>query len=219
MKHRALTGLVASSVGLLLILGFACVDADIPTVSNRLRNGVEDVYANGGAAVVGAAGDGGSASTPLAGAGGDDGGDPPVDPNDDPSGGAAGSSMASAGAGGGAGAGGDDGAAGAGPAPGDVCNGFEILQTNCSGSACHSAPGAPLGDFAASEEAAREIVGQATAVSCAGQGDFIDPDSPEDSLVVLKMSGDPPCGQQMPPSGTPLSDADVECVTEWIGSL
>lgn len=218
MKHRALTGWVASSATLLLTLGFACVDADIPNISNNLRNALEETYGSGGAPV----GAGGSASTPLAGSGGapDDGDDDDIDPND----GAAGSSMASAGAGGGGDdddEGDDEGGAGAGGAPPatGTCNGFAVLQQNCSGSACHSQPGAPLGDFAASEDAAREFIGRGGAVSCAGQGDLIDQDNPEDSLIILKMSGDPPCGTQMPPSGVPLSDDDVACVEDWITGL
>lgn len=215
MKHRAFTGFVASSVGLLLTLGFACVDADIPRVSNRLRDGVAEVYGNAGAPPT-AGGSGGSAAAPLAGAGG--AGDSAEDPGDDPSGGAAGSSMAAAGAGG---AGGDDAAGGAGgeePPPGDVCDGFAVLQEGCSGTACHSEPNAPLGNFAYTEEAALEFIGRAGAVSCAGQGTIIDPDNPADSLLIQKMSGDAPCGTTMPPAGA-LPQEDIDCVEEWIGSL
>jgi hypothetical protein len=229
MKQGALNGLVVSSVGLLLTLGFACVGADIPNVSNDLRDSLAENFSNPGAAPVGASGDGGSASTPSAGAGGNGGAaddaDAPATPDPEANGGAAGSSMASgsmaggiAGSGmaGGAGADSEDGAEGA---PATSCDGFAVLQTYCATSGCHGMPNAPLGDFASSEDAAREFVGVQGRISCAGQGAIIDTDDPEASVLVAKMSDDPPCGIQMPPTGAPLTDEDVACVVDWIGGL
>lgn len=220
MKHRELTGLVASSVALLLALGFACVDADIPNVSNDLRDALAENFANAGAPPAAAAGDGGSAST-SAGAGGraaggdggaaGDGDEPSGDP--DENGGAAGSGMAGV-------AGSDgEGAAGGAPDNADTCNGFAVLSMYCATSGCHGMPGAPLGDFASSEDAAREFIGVQGRISCAGQGDIIDTDDPGASVLVAKMSSDPPCGQQMPPTGVALSDEEVACVEDWISGL
>lgn len=220
MKHRALAGLVASGVGLLLTLGFACVDADIPNISNALRDDLAETFANAGAASVGASGaagdggDGGSASA-AAGAGGG-GGSGGAEPVDEPSGGAAGSSMAGV-----AGSEGNSaaGAGGGAPVAGGDCDGFAVLEQYCATSGCHGDPGAPLGDFASSEEAARAFIDQEGTLSCGGQGAIINTDDPEGSVLVLKMSDDPPCGQLMPPGGPPLSDADVACVVEWISGL
>jgi hypothetical protein len=216
MKHRELTGLVASSVALLLTLGFACVDADIPNVSNDLRDALAATYGNAGAPPVAAAGDGGSASTPSGGAGGDGGaagdGDEPSDPPDE-NGGAAGSSMAGV-------AGSDgEGAAGGPPVTAGGCNGFEVLQQYCATSGCHGAPGGAFGDFASSEDAAREFIGVESNLSCAGQGAIVDTDDPSASLIVTKINGEADCGSPMPLTGEQLTDEEIACVEEWIAGF
>jgi hypothetical protein len=214
MKHRELTGLVASSVALLLTLGFACVDADIPNVSNDLRDALADTYGNAGAPPVAAAGSGGSASTPSAGAGGDggaagdggDGGEPP-----DENGGAAGSSMAGV-------AGSDGEGAAGGPPVTAGCNGFDVLQEYCATSGCHG-PGSAFGDFASSEDAAREFIGVESGLSCAGQGAIVDTDDPSASLIVTKINGEAECGSPMPLTGEQLTDEEIDCVEEWISGF
>lgn len=214
MKQRALTGWITSGVALLL-LGFACVDADIPNISNDLRDALEETYANGGASLAGSAG---SVSVPTAGAAGaggaggsggaagalGDAGTP------EPSGGAAGSSMV-----GEAGAGGEE---DPGVVGGDGCDGFAILEANCATSGCHGQAGSTLGDFASSVEAARAYIGVEGTI-CAGEGPIIDTDDPGASVLVGKLTDDPPCGQPMPPVGGPLSDEDIACIEEWIGGL
>jgi hypothetical protein len=212
MKHRELTGLVASSAALLLTLGFACVDADIPNVSNSLRDALAETYGNAGAPPLGNAGNGGSAST-AAGAGGEggaagDGSEPPDD-----NGGAAGSSMA-----GGAGSDGG-GAAGAPPVVGGDCDGFDVLQTYCATSGCHGQPGSAFGDFASSEDAAREFIGVESGIACAGQGAIVDTDDPSASLLVTKINGEAECGQPMPPTGVQLSDEEIACIEDWISGF
>jgi hypothetical protein len=215
MKHRELTGLVASSVALLLTLGFACVDADIPNVSNDLRDALADTYANAGGPPVSAAGAGGSASTPAAnpddngGAAGDggDGGEPP-----DESGGAAGSGMAGV-----AGSEGE-GAAGAPPVMEGGCDGLEVLQIYCATANCHG-PGSAFGEFASSEDAAREFIGVESGLSCANQGAIIDTDDPGASLLVTKINGEADCGQPMPLTGEQLTDDEIDCVEEWISGF
>ncbi len=99
------------------------------------------------------------------------------------------------------------------------CDGFSILQTNCGQSSCHG-EGSNLGTtFAASEAEARTYAGRSGTLSCASQGPLIDPDNPGESIIVHKMSDDPPCGTFVPPSGILLPDDDVECVTNWIANL
>jgi hypothetical protein len=212
MKHRAFTNLMASSLGL-LVLGFACLDAtNIPTINNDLRDALADTYGVAGAPPVASAGRGGSAMTPSAGAGGGANGDDDP-PDEEGMGGAAGSSMA--GVAGGAGEGGMEP-----PTPvGDTCNGFAILELYCATSGCHGQPGAPLGDFASSEAAARAFIDREGSLACSGQGTIIDTDNPSDSLLVAKVSGDPPCGQAMPPTGEPLTDEEVACLEDWISGL
>jgi hypothetical protein len=215
MKHRSLAHLIAPSLGLLVVLGLACLDAgNIPPVSNDLRDALAETFGSAGAPPVGSAGQGGSAMTPNAGAGGGaNGGDDEPPPDEEASGGAAGSGMAGI-----AGSGGDEGMEP--PTPvGSTCDGFEILATYCATAGCHGQPDSPLGDFASSEEAARAFVGRDGTLACSGQGTIIDPDNPEDSLLISKVSGDPPCGSAMPPTGDPLSEEEVTCLQEWIAGF
>jgi hypothetical protein len=92
-----------------------------------------------------------------------------------------------------------------------------VLETNCSTSNCHG-EGSNLGNFAESVEAAREYIGEEGAV-CGGQGPLIDPENPEDSVLVLKLGEEAPCGQPMPLLRDPLSQSDIDCIVEWIGGL
>jgi hypothetical protein len=217
MKHRAPRGLMAWSLGLLAVVGFACLDAgNIPPISDDLRDALAATYGNGAAPPVASAGTGGSAAAPIAGAGGNAGsgaGGEDEPPAEQASGGAAGSSMAGV-----AGSSADQGAAGSAPAS-ETCDGFAILAQYCATSGCHGQPGAPLGDFASGPDAARAFIGREGSLACTGQGVIIDSDEPSDSLLLAKISGDPPCGQAMPPTGEQLTDAQVACIQEWIGGL
>lgn len=214
MKHRGLTGLVASSVALLFTLGFACVDAGIPNISNDLRDVLAENYANAGAAAVGMSGSGGSASTPSAGAGGEGGAagnaGEPGEPDPETDGGVGGSSMA--------GAAGSDGAAGAGPVTGG-CDGFEVLQLHCGNANCHGQANAAFGGFASSPDAARDYIDVESNAACAGQGAIVNTEDPGASLLVTKITGEAECGSPMPLGGEPLTDEEIECLEEWIGGL
>ena len=224
MKHRALSGTIVMSVGLVCGLFAACAGETIPDVDDELRSGVEAAYSRGevggagGNGPVGSnddaddddegrasAGRGGSATASTGGAAG--AGD------DDNSGGAAGSAIAAAGAAGAAGSGSVVGGGGDAPA----CDGFPIIQENCGTGSCHG-QGSNLGTFAESEEDFLAIVGE-EGVVCAGRGALVDPADPENSVLVLKLTDDPPCGQPMPAGSTRLDPADIECITSWIGSL
>ncbi|MCA9582611.1 MAG: hypothetical protein KC416_12510 [Myxococcales bacterium] len=54
-----------------------------------------------------------------------------------------------------------------------------------------------------------------TSASCGG-AKYIDPDAPMESLIYTKLAAAPPCGDQMPLDRDPLTDAEVECVLQWI---
>jgi hypothetical protein len=53
---------------------------------------------------------------------------------------------------------------------------------------------------------------------CVGAGVLAVPDDPEQSLLYLKLSGEPPCGAPMPFIGDPLSAKEVDCIKEWIAT-
>ena len=101
---------------------------------------------------------------------------------------------------------------------GDECDGFAVLQTNCGGSGCHG-QGSQFSNFAESEDAALAYVGESGEALCASAGPLIDPDNPAASIIIQKVTASsPPCGSPMPVVGE-LSQADITCLQEWIGSL
>ncbi len=221
MKHRAARGLAVGCV--LGSAAFAaCAGSVTPPVDDDLADAIETTY-NGGAGTTGVGNAGSSAtagSGGRAGAGGSSTSGGAAGAGDGDDGGAAGSSgAAGSGMAGAAGAAGGPGEGGAGAGGGDepTCDGFAILAANCGSSGCHG-DGSNLGTFAASEEDARDYIGQPGAV-CSSQGSIIDTDDPASSLMVTKLSDDPPCAQPMPLGGQPLPQADIDCIEEWIGGL
>jgi hypothetical protein len=102
---------------------------------------------------------------------------------------------------------------------GDGCDGFAVLVDNCGSSGCHG-ESSPYSNFAESEEAALAFVGESGESSCATVGPLIDPENPAASIIIQKVTASsPPCGTRMPVVGGPLSQEDVACLQDWIGSL
>jgi hypothetical protein len=204
----------------------ACAGKDFPEVDSDLRGGLAESFTGAPVAAAGASGSTGAGGGSGAGAGGvasgtgGSAGASAAGGSANAAGGSAGSGMASTGGGasGAAGAGmASAGAAGSGPVnAGPACDGFAVLEANCSSGGCHGA-GSNLGNFAESETIARTYIGREGAI-CAGQGSLIDPDDPAGSVLLLKVSDDPPCGQPMPLGGS-LDEEDVACLEDWIGSL
>jgi len=197
----------------------ACAGADPPVVNSKLAGQIRAQYeldagapsngSGGGAAnapanAVASAAGGGSAVAPTAkpadsdGAGGSAGAANPAEMVDNAEGGSGG---------------------GASTAPSSsACDGFAVLATNCGSSGCHG-DGSNLENFAASETAARAFIGKPGTLACTGQGDVIDPDDPDGSLMIQKLSSDPPCGSSMPLGGSTLSKSEIECIRSWMGGL
>lgn len=126
--------------------------------------------------------------------------------------------------GGAANAGGSGGAPSGGGAGGggaaDACEPFTILSESCDGSGCHGA-GSDIGNFAESIEDAELFAGlDPVTEACADYGPVLDPENPAQSLLVQKVDGsNPPCGNAMPLGPAPLTDDEVDCLVEWIGTL
>jgi len=138
-----------------------------------------------------------------------------VDGNGTPAGGAAG-----AGGSDGAGAGGGS-SAGAGGGGTEECDAFAILDRSCSGGSCHGA-GTDIGNFAESLEIAETFAGENPLPdsACADyNGTILNPDNPQQSLLVQKVNGAAPCGLDMPLAPPALTDDEVSCLVEWIGTL
>lgn len=191
----------------------ACAGTDTPPVDDDLEDAIAQNYTTGGVAAAGRAGSGnagsgsagsgsagsgnaGSANAPAAGSGGA--------PDDEDTPAAGGSAQEP-----------DD--EGPPPSSGGACNGFAVLEASCSGGSCHGANG--LGNFAESEEAARSFVGVSGTISCSDDGPLLDPENPRASVIVQKVNGTSSCGGPMPIGGAQLSDEDIACLEDWIGSL
>jgi hypothetical protein len=182
----------ASSYSILLACaGFiACAGGETPRTNPELRDQITAVYVNGDGPV-GSAGNGaGGSAQAEAGSGGDDG-EPGGRGGSGPSRGGAGS---------------------------DECDGFAVLEENCGTSGCHGQDSL-YSNFAESEAAALSYVGESGESSCADEGPLLDPDNPVASIIIQKVTASsPPCGAPMPVVGD-LSEADIACLQEWIGTL
>ncbi len=215
MHDKIVAGAVRwfGAVSLSLVCGgfAACAGTDTPPVDDALEDAIAQNFTSGGVAAAGASGNAGSGN---AGSGN------------------AGSSNAPAAGSGGSGD--DDGAGGSDqepddedpppdddddppPASGGGCDGFAILEERCNGPSCHGAGG--LGNFAESEEAALAFVGVNGTVTCSADGPLLDPANPRASVILQKVNGTASCGADMPIGGAPLSDTEIDCLEEWIGSL
>lgn len=94
-------------------------------------------------------------------------------------------------------------------------------QTAARCNFCHSMPASDtsngnlhMGSDMASAYAA--LVDQDSSSSkCAGKV-LVVPEHPEQSLLLLKLSPNPPCGNRMPVGGMPLTAAQIALVRDWI---
>ena len=214
MHDKIVAGAVRwfGAVSLSLVCGgfAACAGTDTPPVDADLEDAIAQNFTNGGIGAAGSAGGGnaGSGNAPTAGSGGTDDGDGDEDVDPPAAGGS--SQLPDE----------EDPQLEEDPPPsgGGGCDGFAILEASCSGGSCHGAGG--LGNFAESEEAARAFVGVSGTISCGSEGPLLDPENPGASIIIQKVEpGTPPCGGPMPIGGSPLSDEDIQCLEDWIGSL
>jgi len=69
------------------------------------------------------------------------------------------------------------------------------------------------------EHAALSTLTTATSMSrfCSGQT-YVVPGHPESSLLYLKLTDHPPCGERMPLGGGALPAAEIEAVRSWIAA-
>jgi hypothetical protein len=105
-------------------------------------------------------------------------------------------------------------AASDGPTNGAVCDAPNTIFTpNCEGGGCHNATDkANQLDLASPGLAARLIDHMAVG----GSGKLIDSSNPAQSVLLLKLTANPPFGAQMPFLRSPLSAAQTQCVHDWV---
>jgi hypothetical protein len=106
-----------------------------------------------------------------------------------------------------------------------------IRKYDCTSTQCHgasSAGGLRLDDKAGAyqnlvgQEATGQCIeggsdGAATVCGCAPKNlTRVIPGDPDNSLLVMKLSGSPPCGERMPPASAPIPSTTLDVVKEWI---
>ncbi|HWO10163.1 MAG TPA: hypothetical protein VNN80_11805 [Polyangiaceae bacterium] len=196
MHDKAWHALGVASFGLIFC---ACAGGDTPSTDDEFEQAVAERFRNGSVASAGGTGGrSGSGGSGQAAAGRNAGGNGPASTG------------------------------GSGQLPDDdeppssssgECNGFEVLAANCGSSGCHGAD-STFSNFAESEAAALSFVGESGESSCAAEGPLLDPENPAASIIIQKVTASsPPCGTRMPVVGGPLSQADITCLQDWIGTL
>ncbi|WP_434047338.1 MULTISPECIES: hypothetical protein [Sorangium] len=101
-----------------------------------------------------------------------------------------------------------------GPAPTGCAEAPAMLTMKCGNAGCHDANSKQAGlSLAAGWETS--IRGQTSA--CGGM--VLVPGDPDASSVYTKVTPDPPCNNRMPLGGTPLSDAEIACLRDFIAAL
>jgi hypothetical protein len=94
----------------------------------------------------------------------------------------------------------------------------EVFQFKC-GPSCHQNRDVFIGDFALGLEEARKYINRVS-VREASCGLIIDPNDPQQSLIVRKVTGDFPrnmnCGSQMPTGSFEITEEEIACIKDWV---
>jgi hypothetical protein len=94
---------------------------------------------------------------------------------------------------------------------------LEIFSEHCLGAPCHSGDSPAAGLDLESADLESRVVGVGSG-TCAGWVRVV-PGSPDESLLYVKVAGEPPCGQPMPIGGDPLDEEQLGCIADWIGGI
>lgn len=131
------------------------------------------------------------------------------------------------GVGGGSGTGASTGTGGA----GTYCDAQPILQTKCGTFTCHGDPGraslvttdfnnppegVTVGQNLLDRPANYELASNAEACPPAGSEMVINSANAEESVLLRRVLGTQSCGDTMPSETDRLSEADIQCLREWI---
>lgn len=92
-----------------------------------------------------------------------------------------------------------------------------FLASKCGTAGCHVGPTPAQKLDLSSPGVAARVAGQ-PATLCVGNL-LANPSDPMSSVLYRKLTDAPPCGGTMPIGGPPLTDAELDCIAEWIGTL
>ncbi|MEY2936086.1 MAG: hypothetical protein RL033_6835, partial [Pseudomonadota bacterium] len=96
-------------------------------------------------------------------------------------------------------------------------------QTDSRCNFCHSMPASQVsnGMFHTGTDKAETYASimdrMSTSNACAGR-DLVVPGDPEQSLLLLKVAGLPPCGNRMPLGGKVLTASQIRLIRSWIAA-
>lgn len=106
-----------------------------------------------------------------------------------------------------------------------------IRKYDCVSTQCHGASSAGGLRLDSRADAYQNLIGQKATGQCVEGGvdgsaavcgcapknlTRVIPGDPENSLLVMKLSGAPTCGERMPPAGAPIPSATLDVVKQWI---
>jgi len=97
------------------------------------------------------------------------------------------------------------------------------MPTNPRCNACHAMPANDVANGnlfvgADKDSAYMALVGKASMSSRCMSKVLVVPFKPDESLMLEKLSENPPCGSRMPLGGTPFTEAQLEMVRGWIAA-
>ena len=97
------------------------------------------------------------------------------------------------------------------------------METNARCNACHANPANDVGNGNLhmgpdKETAYLALVGKTSGSTRCMQRPLVVPMYPEMSLLLIKLSPNPPCGSRMPVGGTPFTAAQLEMIRSWIAA-
>ena len=100
---------------------------------------------------------------------------------------------------------------------------FFPMSTNARCHACHGAPpndvaNGNLGVGMTQDSAYAALVGKKSMSSRCMQATIVEQGKPDESLMLQKLSPNPPCGNRMPIGGTPFTDTQLEMIRSWIAA-
>jgi hypothetical protein len=112
-------------------------------------------------------------------------------------------------------------AASAEPNAGDCAPVVQEVLLTCGSIVCHDPFSGGIGttlDLSQPDALPGSLLGLRSSENC-GSALYIDPDQPEQSLLIRKVSADPPCGDRMPAGDRPpLAATQLACFVQWVSS-
>lgn len=102
------------------------------------------------------------------------------------------------------------------------CDAQPIFDRSCALAGCHDSVTAPAGLDLSTVGTGAALIGRPSGSAdvggaCTGVAPIVDPGAPENSLILLKLSGAPPCGSAMPLVGM-LQPGERECIEGWVNA-